>query len=170
MSCQCVECVGYIPEPTDWEIFASALASKLTPFLRMPIKPITLDMVNTQIAYLFYCAEAERLLLTPMDGIRITGGKVWVKDYILQVQWMTEFFPDPRWGGQEGKVIPLGFFDSYDLYVGLQDPLPFTLIVRFGNRPWDYHTWNPNLSSEPPTHPALLEAYRRAKFINPEKK
>lgn len=44
---------------------------------------------------------------------------------------------------QVPSVIPLGSYGAYDLYVGLQSPLPSTLIARYGDAPDEYETFNP---------------------------
>jgi hypothetical protein len=44
-----------------------------------------------------------------------------------------------------GACVRLGVHGAYDLYVGLQAPLPPTLIARYGNDPGDYETWNPRI-------------------------
>jgi hypothetical protein len=62
-------------------------------------------------------------------------------------------------------AVPLGRIEGYDLYVGLQPPLPPTLIARYGDEPDEYETFNPwllgaeNVSSH---GPHFVEALRRA--------
>jgi ribosomal protein S27AE len=50
-----------------------------------------------------------------------------------------------RHAQHHGACVRLGTFGQYDLYVGLQAPLPPTLIARYGDSPGDYETWNPAL-------------------------
>ncbi|WP_233854149.1 hypothetical protein [Paraburkholderia sp. HD33-4] len=63
--------------------------------------------------------------------------------------------------------IPLGGFGGYDLYIGLQPPLPPTLIARYGNEPGAYETYSPHLVGMYPDAARLhgehfVEALRRA--------
>lgn len=44
-----------------------------------------------------------------------------------------------------GKCISLGSYGVLDLYLGYQDPLPPTLVARYGNGDADYLTCNPEL-------------------------
>lgn len=55
-------------------------------------------------------------------------------------------WPDlpPRYP-QAGRCTPLGCYGEFDLYLCEQTLLPPTLIARYGNRPEDYLSFNPNL-------------------------
>jgi hypothetical protein len=53
--------------------------------------------------------------------------------------------PSALYARHPGLCMRLGTYGTYDLYVGLQAPLPPTLIARYGNAPGAYETFNPHL-------------------------
>ena len=59
---------------------------------------------------------------------------------------MTTPWPDlpPRYP-HPGRCTPLGCYGEFDLYLCEQTVLPPTLVARYGNRPEDYLSFNPNL-------------------------
>jgi hypothetical protein len=61
----------------------------------------------------------------------------------------------------------LGFFEEYDLYVGLQSPLPPTLIARHGFGGENYTTLNPMFNTDElgALPPYFAEAFERAKLL-----
>lgn len=159
-------------DPDTTETFLERIRVLLKEFLGRPITRVTQNDIDSTIAMKFMESEAAGDLLMPFDGMRLMGGRLdfeKVHNNRVDVRWSTTFFPCARFLGSYGQCIALGFFGEYDLYIGLQAPLPPTLIARYGNDPSDYLTYNPALLGvdNVQAHGEFFaEALRRAAFIN----
>jgi hypothetical protein len=116
----------------------------------------------------FYDLESAGAILLIADGLRIIGGNVSGPDASRRayVQFETVFFPGPRYQ-QDGDIVALGFFERYDLWFARQEPLPPTLIARFGNGS-AYYSTNPYLLSVDQitaSGPWAIEALKRAQHL-----
>lgn len=129
---------------------------------------LTLATANEFLNAEFRKLEETGVLLVVQNGLKVTGLKATYdpgdpRRMLLTMQ--LAFYPGPRFANQAGDVIPLGFFEEYDLYIGLQTGLPATLIARYGNKGPFYSTLNPHLVEIDPDntdHEPFVEAYHRA--------
>jgi hypothetical protein len=156
-------------DPLQFKEFALEMRGALEKNLGVPLTEQGLRSLQYTVDEEFCFSRERNDFLLPYDGMAVVGGKIYTTSRgraasRVELQWVTDFYPGRRYSGQEGSVMPLGFFGTYDLYLGFQDPLPPTLIARYGHAPHEYATQNPflaDLVGEP-----FFEAWRRAQFLN----
>lgn len=152
----------------SFEEFCDRLKPALATLIQAPMNKETLSRLQSALASRFYESKATGEILMPYDGMQIVGGVGTYKRNSITIGWVTEFFPAPRFGMQPGEYMPLGFFGEFDLYVGMQSPLPPTLIARHGHAPNDYETFNPSWQGAENAYlhgEHFVEALERAMFI-----
>lgn len=156
--------------PIEFEAFVSKLIKKVEHYINQPLTHITTASINACIAQEFNQRKLEKgLPLIMAEGMAIVGGKAIMYDFDVSsvtIAWTTDFYPRARFSGQEGEVVALGFFEEYDLYVGLQAGLGTTLIARYGNDHGSYLTFNPSYAKIESASECFVEAYNRAIFTN----
>jgi hypothetical protein len=160
-------------EPLQFEDFSGALIDSLKSLIGIKMDPAGLGAMQTSVDHAFSRAKSRGDFLVPFDGMVVVSARIWLheermKDGRVELEWVPQFYPGPRYRGQHGKVVPLGFYGTYDLYIGEQGPLPSTLIARYGDDPSEYLTHNPSFSK--PTEEPFVEALERALFVNSCKK
>lgn len=137
-----------------------------------PIKAVTIDKFNALISLMLDQHKQRDELIVPFDSIYLTGGEVIINGSDVAVRWSTAFYPYPRYKQSTASVIPLGWYNEYDLYIGLQEGLPPTLMARHGDNGEDYHSFNPTLNSGVVIDECIghhfVEAYKRARLIYPD--
>lgn len=153
----------------SFDEFLDRLRPVLEKFLHSPSTSATKSQLNSTLASSFAESNALGEVFLPFDGMRVTGGVGDFNGDRVDIRWVTEFFPGPRFGLHQGDCRALGFFGDFDLYVADQRPLPPTLIAKYGRAPGDYATFNPAMLgveniSQHGEH--FAEALRRALFIN----
>lgn len=154
------------------QAFHALLADSLGWFLQRPMTQVTTRQIQAAIDLAFREAQMCRAVLMFAEGAVYVGATPIMKPELhrYDLRWKTEFLFGPRWIRQPGDAMPLGFFGNYDLYIGFQEPLPPTLIARYGNGGGDYLTFNPYLqramwlaNMPGPEGDALSEALLRAR-------
>lgn len=130
-----------------------------------------LTQFDTMLADAFKVVDDKYGPLVLEEGLRVSGvkaeSKIFGEEEAILANLVLDFTPFRRYQGQEGEVIPLGYYQEFDLYIGKQDGLPPTLIARYGNSGTMYSTMNPHLSKLDvllAEHAPFIEAYRRAIF------
>lgn len=150
--------------------FQDLLASGLEDCINRPMTPSTTGMMQSAINQAFAEAQYCRAVLMFAEGAVYVGAEPILKpkENRADLRWKTDFWMGERWTRQE-SAMPLGFFENYDLYIGFQEPLPPTLVARYGNGGGDYLTFNPYLQRgmwlaglPGPEGDALREALLRA--------
>lgn len=128
----------------------------------------TMKRVQAAIDSEFLQAKRIGLVLQPCAGLEVIGGEVVLVQESLNLRWKTAFFPAPRYNVYEDGLIPLGFFEKYDLYLAYQADFPPTLIARYGNQPCEYGSLNPYLVGIENVldHPIFKHALNRANFLD----
>lgn len=129
--------------------FQALLAHGLEDCINRPMTPATTGMMQSIIDQAFAEAQYCRAVLMFAEGAVYVGAKPIMKPelYRYDLRWKTDFWMGERWTRQQ-SAMPLGFFGNYDLYIGFQEPLPPTLVARYGNGGGDYMTFNPYLQGE----------------------
>lgn len=130
-----------------------------------------LTQFNTMLADAFKIIHDEHGPLILEEGLRVSGvkaeSKISGEEEAILANLVLDFTPFHRYQGQDGEVIPLGYYQEFDLYLGKQGGLPPTLIARYGHSGTMYSTLNPHLSKLDASlkeHAPFIEAYRRAIF------
>lgn len=129
--------------------FRELLANSLEVFLQRPMTQVMTHQIQSVIDRDFLEANTCRAVLMFAEGAVYVGAKPIMKPelYRYDLRWKTDFWMGERWTRQE-SAMPLGFFGNYDLYIGFQEPLPNTLIARYGYGGGDYRSFNPYLQGE----------------------
>lgn len=130
--------------------FQALLAHGLGECIYRPMNPATTGMMQSVIDSAFADAKCCRAVLMFAEGAVYVGASPVLKprDNRADLRWKTDFWMGERWKRQQ-NAMPLGFFGNYDLYIGFQEPLPNTLVARYGHSGGDYLTFNPYLLGEP---------------------
>lgn len=130
--------------------FQAVLAHGLEDCIYRPMTPATTGMMRTIIDHAFAEAQYCRAVLMFAEGAVYVGASPVLKpkENRADLRWKIDFWMGERWTRQQ-NAMPLGFFGNYDLYIGFQNPLPSTLIARYGHGGADYLTFNPYLQGEP---------------------
>lgn len=126
--------------------FRALLAHGLEDCINRPMTPATAGMMQSVIDYAFAESRACRAVLMFAERAVYVGASPVLKpqENRADLRWKTDFWMGERWTRQQ-NAMPLGFFGDYDLYIGFQEPLPPTLIARYGHGGGDYVTFNPYL-------------------------
>lgn len=163
---------------TEFEFFFVDLCKELEKFLLSQQTPQTRRRMNEVIDEIFLQVQVDQRLFEIEQGMRVVGGRAHANKHdanAVCIVWETTFHPHARWRGQAGQIQPLGFHLHYDLYIGYQSGLSPTLIMRYGNAPEDYVSYNPGLlgreafystmSDNPSLLAATEKALARADFV-----
>lgn len=152
--------------------FHDGIAEALAPLMGHRISPSLLDQGQCYVRHQFAQLEAAGRILLIADGLRVVDGFLRESRHdggLVDVLFRTEFYPAPRYPNIDGDYIALGFFEDYDLWLARQDPLPPTLIARYGSAAGHYFSTNPYLLSPEQLDrarvPWLQEALRRARQL-----
>lgn len=130
--------------------FRQLLAHGLEFVVGQPMTQATEHQMQSAIDHAFREAQFCRAVLMFAEGAVYVGAKPIMKhrENRADLRWKTDFWMGERWARQQ-NAMPLGFFGNYDLYIGFQEPLPNTLVARYGHDGGDYLTFNPYLQGEP---------------------
>lgn len=131
------------------------------------VSELNIDAVNEELRVFFDGLQASRDVYRTADGMRIVGATVDSTDTypcVALVRYKTDFYPCARYAvPSKDGLMPLGYFEDYDLYVAEQGHLPPTLIARYGHQPQEYISYNPALlGSIHEAGMAIQTAYNRA--------
>jgi hypothetical protein len=133
------------------------------------IDPFSMNKIDAQLHSEFRDALIRRKVFLVKDGLSIVGGKARASDSVISILWDSDFYPRARFACYSKTAhIPLGFFEDYDLYLGLQSPLLPTLIAQYGARDGDYESFNPHYfpTIKPEDYPPqFAEAHNRAVML-----
>ena len=146
--------------------FSSRLGPLLEHLIGTKADEVLKTRVNSIVMELFKGIWSEKqIVLAPFSGAQILGGKLEFESEGCDtfIRWKTDFYPRSQFARQLGDCAPLGTHNGHDLYVGYQNPLPPTLIARYGNHPSEYLTCNPSFA--PVIDPLFDEALRRAQSL-----
>lgn len=139
------------------------------PFAGDIIEPHSMHKIDALLLTDFRAALARRKVFLVNDGLSIVGGNARASDGAISILWDSDFYPRARFACYSKTAhIPLGFFEDYDLYLGLQSPLLPTLIAQYGVKDGDYDSFNPHYfpTLKPEDYPPqFAEAYNRAVML-----
>lgn len=137
-------------------------------YVGKPLNSNTLRVMQEDLDQLFVKSFKNGERWTLFNGVEITGCHVFSINGLVTFKWQTAFLPCARYGGQYGKVDPLGFLENLDLYVWRQGPDQFIYIARCGERQDEYISKNVGWGLPEPSETfkdVFDEAARRAKAL-----